>query len=122
MFACHSLRGLGFGVAIDDVGPAVPRLAPLLDLPFTSLKLDKVLVQEVLVSDTVRRFLAATIASAKASGFTVVAEGVETDAIWNEMRDLGVDEVQGFIAARPLPVAAVPIWWDAWTGRAKPHS
>ncbi len=116
------LRGLGFGVAIDDVGPAVPRLAPLLDLPFTSLKLDKVLVQEVLVSDTVRRFLAATIASAKASGFTVVAEGVETDAIWNEMRDLGVDEVQGFIAARPLPVAAVPIWWDAWTGRAKPHS
>ena len=41
------LRGLGYGVAIDDVGPAVPRLAPLLELPFTSLKLDKELVQQV---------------------------------------------------------------------------
>ena len=41
------LRGLGYGAAIDDVGPAVPRLAPLLELPFTSLKLDKDLVQQV---------------------------------------------------------------------------
>ena len=32
----------------------------------------------------------------------VVAEGVETDAIWDEMRELGADEVQGFLAARPL--------------------
>lgn len=111
------LRGLGYGAAIDDVGPAVPNLAPLLELPFTSLKLDKVLVQDVLVSDDVRRFLAQTVISAKASGFTVVAEGVETDAIWNAMRDIGVDEIQGFLAARPLPVAAVPIWWDAWMGQ-----
>jgi len=110
------LRGLGYGAAIDDVGPAVPRLRPLLDLPFTSLKLDKDLVQQVNESAAVKRFLARTIAQARAHGLTVVAEGVETDAIWDEMRDLGADEVQGFLAARPLPVAAVPIWWDAWTG------
>jgi EAL domain-containing protein (putative c-di-GMP-specific phosphodiesterase class I) len=111
------LRGLGYGAAIDDVGPAVPQLAPLLELPFTSLKLDKVLVQDVLNSGEVRRFLEKTVSRAKAHGFTVVAEGVETDAIWNEMRDMGVDEIQGFLAARPLPVAAVPIWWDAWMGQ-----
>lgn len=113
------LRGLGYGAAIDDVGPAVPRLAPLLDLPFTSLKLDKDLVQMVNKSDDVRAFLAATIQQAKAHGLTVVAEGVETDAIWDRMRDLGADEIQGFLAARPLPVAAVPIWWDAWTGQTR---
>jgi EAL domain-containing protein (putative c-di-GMP-specific phosphodiesterase class I) len=112
------LRVLGYGAAIDDVGPAVPRLAPLLDLPFTSLKLDKDLVQQVGSSAEVRRFLADTIAQARAHGLTVVAEGVETDAIWEQMRQLGADEVQGFLAARPLPVAAVPIWWDAWLGRA----
>jgi len=116
------LRGLGYGAAIDDVGPAVPRLAPLLDLPFTSLKLDKELVQQVNVSADIRAFLANTIAQAKAHGLTVVAEGVETDAIWNQMRDLGADEVQGFLAARPLPVAAVPIWWDAWMGQATPRA
>ena len=115
------LRGLGYGAAIDDVGPAVPRLAPLLDLPFTSLKLDKDLVQKVAESDDVRTFLADTIVQARAHGLTVVAEGVETDAIWDQMRDLGADEVQGFLAARPLPVAAVPIWWDAWTEDSVPR-
>jgi EAL domain-containing protein (putative c-di-GMP-specific phosphodiesterase class I) len=114
------LRGLGYGAAIDDVGPAVPRLAPLLDLPFTNLKLDKELVQKVEESDEVRTFLAATIVQALAHGLTVVAEGVETDAIWEQMRNLGATEVQGFLAARPLPVAAVPIWWDVWTGQATP--
>ena len=111
---------MGYGVAIDDVGPAVPRLDPLLDLPFTSLKLDKDLVQQVLVSEIARTFLADTIVKAKAHGLTVVAEGVETDAIWNQMRDLGADEVQGFLAARPLSVAAVPIWWDAWMQQGRP--
>lgn len=115
------LRGLGYGAAIDDVGPAVPRLAPLLDLPFTSLKLDKDLVQEVNDSDDVREFLTATIAQAKAHGLTVVAEGVETELIWDRMQSLGADEIQGFLAARPLPIAAVPIWWDAWTERSIQH-
>jgi EAL domain-containing protein (putative c-di-GMP-specific phosphodiesterase class I) len=116
------LRGLGYGVAIDDVGPAVPRLAPLLELPFTSLKLDKELVQQVDDSAEIRAFLANTIVQAKARGLIVVAEGVETGAIWNRMRDLGADEIQGFLAARPLPVAAVPIWWDAWMGQAAPRA
>lgn len=116
------LRGLGYGAAIDDVGPAVPRLAPLLDLPFTSLKLDKDLVQQVNDSDDVRDFLTATIAQAKAHGLTVVAEGVETESIWDRMRALGADEIQGFLAARPLPVAAVPIWWDAWTEGSIPYN
>lgn len=114
------LRLLGYGAAIDDVGPAVPRLGPLLDLPFTSLKLDKELVQKVLVSDDIKTFLATTIIQARAHGLTVVAEGVETVAIWNQMRDLGVHEIQGFLAARPLPIGAIPIWWDAWMEDAAP--
>jgi EAL domain-containing protein (putative c-di-GMP-specific phosphodiesterase class I) len=111
------LRALGYGAAIDDVGPAVPRLAPLLELPFTSLKLDKELVQQVIESAPIERFLATTIAQAKTHGLSVVAEGVETDAIWERMKQLGADEIQGFLAARPLPVAAVPVWWDSWVGQ-----
>lgn len=108
------LRGLGYGVAIDDVGPAVPRLAPLLELPFTSLKLDKGLVRQAIESDEARAFLGATVAQAKQHGLTVVAEGVETEEIWAQMAALGADEVQGFLASRPLPASAVPIWLEAW--------
>ena len=69
-----------------------------------------------------RSFLAVTIARAKARGFTVTAEGVETRAIWDQMASLGVDEIQGFLAARPLSVAAVPVWWDAWVENEVPHA
>ena len=86
----------------------------LLDLPFTSLKLDKDLVQQVGTSQEARSFLASTIDAAKARGLVVTAEGVETNSIWHDMAALGVDEMQGFLVARPLPVAAVPVWWDAW--------
>ncbi len=106
------LRGLGYGAAIDDVGPAVPRLGPLLNLPFTSLKLDKDMVQQVGTSDEVHAFLVDTIARAKARGLSITAEGVETKTIWHQMAALGVDEMQGFLMARPLAVAAVPVWWD----------
>jgi EAL domain-containing protein (putative c-di-GMP-specific phosphodiesterase class I) len=116
------LRGLGYGAAIDDVGPAVPRLGPLLKLPFTSLKLDKDLVQQVGEAADVRTFLAVTTARAKARGFTVTAEGVETQEIWDQMAALGVDEMQGFLMARPLPVAAVPAWWDAWVDEEMPSA
>ena len=61
--------------------------------------------------------IANTIATAKAQGITVTAEGVETEATWNQMAALGVDEVQGFLVARPLPVAAVPVWLEAWIGK-----
>jgi EAL domain-containing protein (putative c-di-GMP-specific phosphodiesterase class I) len=114
------LRALGYGAAIDDVGPAVPRLGPLLKLPFTSLKLDKDLVQQVADSAEVRSFLAITTARAKARGFTVTAEGVETTAIWDHMAALGVDEMQGFLVARPLSVAAVPVWGDAGVDQDAP--
>ncbi|WP_428487894.1 EAL domain-containing protein [Rhodopila sp.] len=113
------LRGLGYGIAIDDVGPAVPRLAPLLELPFTSLKLDKDLVMRAIVSPETERFVATTIAQAKQHGLTVVAEGVETEETWARMLALGADEAQGFLAARPLPLAAVPIWLEAWNAGSR---
>ena len=72
------------------------------------------MVQQVGTSDEVRAFLTDTTARAKARGFTVTAEGVETTSIWDQMAALGVDEMQGFLMARPLAVAAVPVWWDAW--------
>jgi EAL domain-containing protein (putative c-di-GMP-specific phosphodiesterase class I) len=112
------LRGLGYGIAIDDAGPAVPWLAELLDLPFTSLKLDKDLVQHVAGSSEIRGFLVKTIGQAKQHGMMVVAEGVETAAIWDDMQALGVDEAQGFLVARPLPLESVPQWTDAWLAQA----
>ena len=108
------LRSRGYRVAIDDVGPAVPRLTPLLDLPFTAIKLDMNLVRQVDDNAGVKAFLARSTDEAHARGMAVVAEGIETVELWRAMKAMGVDAAQGFLIARPLPVAAVPIWLAAW--------
>jgi EAL domain-containing protein (putative c-di-GMP-specific phosphodiesterase class I) len=112
--AISRLRALGYGVAIDDVGPKIRDHRPLLDLPFTMLKLDKELVRDPAPTPASREFLAATIAAARRADLTVVAEGVETKEIWASMRQAGVDQAQGYLVARPLPARAVGPWHDDW--------
>jgi len=124
--ALETIRGVGYQIVIDDVGPAVPALDALLELPFTGMKLDKGLVLRLCgpadahaadapadEAATVRR----TIATAKARGLTVVAEGIEDMAQWEQVRRLGVDHVQGYLVAQPLTAAAVPGWLRAWQQR-----
>jgi EAL domain-containing protein (putative c-di-GMP-specific phosphodiesterase class I) len=108
------LRGRGYKVAIDDVGPAVPLLTQLMTLPFTAIKIDMGLVRDVDKDPQVRAFLSATIEEAHKRGMAVVAEGVETVPLWHAMKTMGVDAAQGFLVARPLPVAAVPVWLASW--------
>jgi EAL domain-containing protein (putative c-di-GMP-specific phosphodiesterase class I) len=89
----------------------------LLDLQFTALKLDKNLVRDSLSSRTAHNFLTRTIESARKADLTIIAEGVEDEAIWREMQRLGVDQAQGFLVARPLPATAVPLWHRDWCAR-----
>lgn len=111
------LHDLGYGLAIDDVGPEIRDHTALLDLRFTMLKLDKDLVRDVIPSEDSDAFLANAIASARKSDLTIVAEGVETAEIWDRMAKAGVDQAQGFLIARPLPAQAVALWRDDWCGR-----
>jgi EAL domain-containing protein (putative c-di-GMP-specific phosphodiesterase class I) len=115
--AVSRLRDLGYGVAIDDVGPKIRDHRPLLDLPFTMLKLDKELVRDPAPSAASRAFLADTIAAARRANLTVVAEGVESTEIWAGMARAGVDQAQGFLVARPLPARAVGPWHDDWCAK-----
>jgi EAL domain-containing protein (putative c-di-GMP-specific phosphodiesterase class I) len=108
------LRAMGYRISIDDVGPAVKNLPRLLELPFTGLKLDKGIVRLIGTHGPGASFAPRVIEQARARGLTVVAEGVETRDMWDMLRALGVQEAQGYFIARPLPVAAVPVWLEAW--------
>jgi EAL domain-containing protein (putative c-di-GMP-specific phosphodiesterase class I) len=111
------LRALGYRISIDDVGPAVKNLDRLLALPFTGLKLDKGIVRLIGTQGPGASMAPMVFEKALARGLTVVAEGVETQEMWDRLRALGVQEAQGYFIARPLPAAAVPVWLEAW--RAK---
>lgn len=115
--AAARLRALGYGLAIDDVGPHTREYRALLDLPFTALKLDKNLVREAPMDDAIQYFLLDTLKLARRAGLRIVAEGIRDAATWHRMASLGVDQAQGYLVGRPLPAEAVPLWLLDWRER-----
>jgi len=112
------IRARGYRVVADDIAPAVPGLASLMSMPFSTLKLDKNLAGQLNEDSAVEVFLRTIVRDAHARDMNIVAEGVETATVWRRMQDFGVDGAQGFLIARPLPIAAVPVWLETWPGRA----
>ncbi|MBV9248200.1 MAG: EAL domain-containing protein [Acetobacteraceae bacterium] len=111
--ALETLRVRGYRIAMDDIGPAVPGVDALIDLPFSTIKLDKEVVQNK--DDPASfRFIERMISAAKSRGYTIVAEGVEDVATWRRMRGLGADHAQGYLIASPMTAAAVPGWLQDW--------
>lgn len=108
------LRTLGYGLAIDDVGPDTTNLRVLLDCGFTALKLDRSVVEDSGASPAARGFLREAVAAARAAGLAVIAEGVEDEAGWQRMQEQGVDQVQGYLISRPLSAAAIGGWLQQW--------
>jgi EAL domain-containing protein (putative c-di-GMP-specific phosphodiesterase class I) len=111
------LRHADYNVALDDVSPAMPRYAALLDMPFTAVKLDKDVVRRGAVARDAADFVQRIIATAKSRDLMVVAEGVEDVRTWNRVRRAGADLAQGYVVARPLPASVLPAWLDAWRAR-----
>jgi EAL domain-containing protein (putative c-di-GMP-specific phosphodiesterase class I) len=104
-------RQAGFFVAIDDAGPRLPHWEKLLDMPFTSLKLDGALAGPAPESIALA---AAITQAAKRRKLYVIAEGVEDEAALERLRGMGADAVQGFLFCRPLPARALPMWLRGW--------
>lgn len=97
-------RGLGFGIALDDLGAGFSNLNLIHQLRPDVVKLDMHLTRNV-ASDPFKASLAAKILEAtRELGVRTVAEGVEQPEELAWLHSHGVDYVQGFLIARPEPV------------------
>ena len=103
------LKDLGVSVAIDDFGTGYSSLSYLQRLPVDVVKIDRSFVAGLGVRRADSAIVAATVGMAQALGLSVVAEGVETRAQFEELRDLGCDCAQGWYFGRPQTVEALPI-------------
>lgn len=101
------LRNIGFRLLIDDFGTGYSSLGQLQDLRPDVLKIDKSFTAKLDTSDKGKTFIAAIISMSHALGMPVIAEGVETAAQLQHLRDLSCDEIQGYFLARPMPTAAM---------------
>ena len=99
------MRLKGFGLSVDDFGTGYSNIDRLKMFPFTELKIDQSFTRNALTDAFSRACVETSVRLAKELGLKVVAEGVESQDMWDFLAELGVDEAQGFLMARPMPPA-----------------
>jgi EAL domain-containing protein (putative c-di-GMP-specific phosphodiesterase class I) len=107
----------GIGLAIDDFGTGYSSLMQLRQLPFTEVKVDQSFVSDVQRSRDSRLIIRSIADLAHALGLSATAEGVETEQQLRAVRELGCDQVQGFLLSRPLAPDELPEWRKELQGR-----
>lgn len=100
-----ALRALGFGLAIDDFGAGVSNVDRLRAFPFTEVKIDPAFTKLAMDEAFAKAALVSCVRLARDHGLKIVAEGVETQEMWDFMTWLKVDEAQGFLLSKPMQPA-----------------
>jgi len=99
----ESLKALGISLAIDDFGTGYSSLSYLQRFPIDKLKIDRSFIRDIPDDSTGMEIAAAIIGLARILSLEVVAEGVETAAQLQFVRERGCDCVQGYLFSQPIP-------------------
>ncbi len=101
----EAFADMGVSISIDDYGSGLSSLAYLKQIRGDELKLDRSIVADVTGSQRDALIVRSTIDLAHSLGLKVVAEGIETDACFSVLAGMGCDIAQGYLIARPQPIA-----------------
>ena len=99
------LRDLGVTVALDDFGTGYSSLSHLYKLPISTVKIDRSFVSRVETDADAGAIVRAVTDLGHSLGLRVVGEGIETVGQLRLLKQLGCDEGQGYLFAKPLPAA-----------------
>jgi diguanylate cyclase (GGDEF)-like protein/PAS domain S-box-containing protein len=105
--SCHEL---GVGFALDDFGTGYSSLSYLSALPVETLKIDQSFVRDMLEDKGDMAIVQGIIGLARAFDRQTVAEGIETEAHYRKLRDMGCEVGQGYFIARPMPESEIINW------------
>ena len=103
----QQLKAMGFSLSIDDFGTGYSSLAYLKRFPIDTIKIDRAFVKDLASESEHAAIAIAIIAMAHGLKLRVLAEGVETQAQLDILRDQGCDAIQGYFFSHPLPAARV---------------
>jgi len=112
----RELRRIGVRISLDDFGTGYSSLSYLQQLSPDALKLDRSFVSDLDSNRTSAGIVAAVISMTRSLGIRSVAEGVERVEELEALRELGCEEVQGFLYCVPLEIEEVPAFL-----RQRPH-
>lgn len=106
----RQFKQLGARILLDDFGTGYSSLSQLTRLPIDVIKLDRSFITGIDQNFQAQSLVRSVLGLARAFGFTVVAEGVETEREVQFLRDIGVDYAQGFFYARPMEAEMFEAW------------
>lgn len=105
-----ALNQLGVNVSLDDFGTGYSSLSYLKRLPLTQLKIDQTFVSDIMRDTTAAMIARSIIGLGDSLQLDVIAEGVETMAQFEWLREAGCNAYQGYLFARPIEAAQVESW------------
>ena len=106
------LRDLGVGLSIDDFGTGYSSLSYLSTLPIDSLKIDASFVRGMRNGSKEAEVVRAIVTLGASLGKSVIAEGIETESQFDQLRGMGCESGQGYHLSRPLAVENVELLLD----------
>jgi EAL domain-containing protein (putative c-di-GMP-specific phosphodiesterase class I) len=129
----EKLKQMGVSITVDDFGTGYSNLSSLAQLPIQGVKIDQRFVHGLEQNRSGEAITQAIIALSHGMGLRVIAEGVETVAQFEFLRNHGCEEAQGYLISRPLEAPELRSWWvmqeeenrivgrqpDMWRAQAK---
>ena len=104
------ISALGIKLSVDDYGTGYSSLAYLKKLPVDALKIDMSFIQNMLNDEQDAIIVNSTIQLAHNLGLEVIAEGVESEDVLAQLKELGCDGVQGYHISKPMDCHSAKEW------------
>ncbi len=101
----EELRTRGVMLSLDDFGKGYSSLTYLRQFPVHVIKIDQSFVKNLPHSPKDAAIIRAVVLLSRSLGLRTLAEGIETKEQWEALREMGCDEGQGYLFARPMPPA-----------------
>ncbi|WP_297896062.1 EAL domain-containing protein [Shewanella sp.] len=99
----ESIRHLGSQIYIDDFGTGYSSLSYLKKFPISVIKIDRSFVENALDNNSSANLVKAIVMMGQSLEMELVAEGIETEAQWHFLQELGCHFAQGYLISKPLP-------------------
>lgn len=106
----ESLKSYGFIISLDDFGTGYSNISYLQDIPLDVIKIDMSLITRLGNDAPSNIIVKSIIRMLKELDYTVLAEGVETEATLRLLKEYGCDQIQGYFFSKPLPASDMEHW------------
>lgn len=110
-----ALKERGASLFIDDFGTGYSSLSYLQKLPVDGIKIDQSFIIPMIRDSDSDMIVRSTIELGHNLAMEVVAEGVESEQVWDRLASAGCDIAQGYLVSAPMPMRELPRWHAKWS-------